>query len=716
MHKGFTFTLILLLLSVACARSVPRLAPTAANTASGTAPTAVTAEIVSSTATAVSPSRTPAASAGAALVEAEIAPPATATPTWPSPMETVDPFSETAVTAAEQATLAELSRAVPPERDDVRLAMAYRGLAAAPNLEATPVAGPLPTGSRQQFTISNIDDNTVTRIEAELKAVSEHAYFWFDTGEGSFEPDENTLAQVAADFDSIYETDTFYFGSENNPGVDGDPRLHIVHASPLVLCNVTLETAANCGLAGYFSASNGLPVSVDANSNVREMFVMNVQKFGTDFYLNVLGHELRHMIEDNYDRGEADWAVEGSAVLAEELLGFSRVAQQRANLFLQDPDQQLNSWTDGNTLPYYGQGYLFNRYLYDRLGETLYRQFATSPDAGLKAIDNIAVANGLDLTGQSLWLDWLVALAIHDDPQAAAIHRFEGLSLDTAAVTAVDDLPASYETTVSQFAADYYALPNDGPLTAHFSGGRRVPLLDAVPASGQMMWYAQRANYSNPRLTRSLDLSDVTSATLHYAVYADIEKGYDFAYASVSENDGRSWQGLVAENMQGLAADDDPADTALTERFYTGRHQAWRQETVDLSPYAGQEIQLRFEYVTDLVLTFGGLALDNIAIPEIGFYDDAETLDPVWAAEGFSRVSAYLPQLWQLQLVTFAGGEPMVEPLSLAADQTVTFSVEGEGSEKRPILIVAAAAPMTLEPAHYQLQVEAGNGDASSSP
>ena len=57
-----------------------------------------------------------------------------------------------------------------------------------------------------------------------------------------------------------------------------------------------------------------------------------------------------------------------------------------------------------------------------------------------------------------------------------------------------------------------------------------------------MMWVAQRANYSNPRLTRTVDLRDVATATLEYAVYADIEQGYDFGYVSVSVDNGRTWQ------------------------------------------------------------------------------------------------------------------------------------------------------------------------------
>ncbi len=619
-------------------------------------------------------------------------------PGWPAPIEPLEPFARTAVSPAEQATFDQLAQSAPPERDDIALAVAYRAAADTPDTTAPPVTDPLAVGTHQTFKINNLINNTVVEIDAVLAAVSDHGYFWFDTGPESVDPDLDLLAEASAVFDEIYQTDTLYFGDESNPCIDGDPRVYIVHASPLALCG-----SVNCGFAGYFTPDNALPQTTNPDSNKHEMFIMNSQQFGSSFYLNVLGHEFRHMIEDNHDRGDADWEAEGSATLAEELLGYPNSGQQRGNLFLQNPDQQLNSWVDSNVAsaaPYYGQGYVLNRYIFDRLGADLYRQFATSSGYGLRAIDEVAAANNLDLTGEELWLDWLAALVVHNEPAAPDRYRLLGAPLQTAAMTPVQP-GSSFETSVSQYAVDYYQLPA-GSATINFQGQVLAPLLNTVPYSGDMMWVAQRANYSNPRLTRTIDLRDVDSATLEYAVYADIEQGYDFGYVSASEDNGRTWQGLIANNMQGLAPEDNPSGSAYTERFYTGRTQTWVEETIDLSQYAGQVIQLRFEYITDPILTYGGLALDNIAIPEIGFYDDAETLADGWTAAGFSRAAAYMPQTWHLQLVTFQDGVPTPETISLADDQTVTFTAVGE----RPILIIAAAAPMTLEPAHYKLTFE----------
>jgi hypothetical protein len=158
--------------------------------------------------------------------------------------------------------------------------------------------------------------------------------------------------------------------------------------------------------------------------------------------------------------------------------------------------------------------------------------------------------------------------------------------------------------------------------------------------------------------------------------------------------------------MQGLDPADDPSGSALAERFYSGRTRAWRDEMIDLTPFAGQEILLRFEYVTDPILTYAGLALDDIAIEAIGFRDDAETLDAGWTAEGFVRSPATLPQRWHLQLVTFDDDEqPIVQTLPVGADGRAQLAVDVAPGGRRPLLIVAATAPDTLEAATYSLLI-----------
>ncbi len=697
--------LAVLLLVAACgeADAPTPLPATAISTSLNTAVPQPTQPLPTDVPTEVPPTQEPAAT------DTAVSPTATSEPSdeftgWPAPAKTYDPLSRTPVNEAERAALDALLAQYPPDRDDTALALAYKGLAAPPEINPDPVTKPLPVGTRENLNILKYDVNTVSAPEFVLEYVSDHAYFWFDTSEGVTEPSPVDLEQAGAAFDEIYERNTAVFGQENSPGIDGDPRIHIVNASPINLCDVSLANVQACGLAGYFGSSDILPQSVDDLSNEREMFIMNGSLFGSEAYIDVLAHEFRHMIESNYDANDWDWEVEGSAMLAEDLNGFSGDPISRGNRFMASPDQQLNRWVDGDTTPYYGQGYVMNLYIYNRLGPELYKVFATHPDEGFAALDAIAAENDVDFGGgMDIWLDWLAALAIHNAAGAPEKYTLrEGLG--TALGRSIKEYPTTVEADVNQFAADYYKLAGDGDVTINFTGSNHAQLLPVLPTSGQHMWLANRANYSTARLTHDFDLSNVASATLTYDVFRDIEQGYDFAYVSVSTDSGQTWQPLAGEAMDGDVFEDDPSESALAERFYTGRGRKWAQETIDLTPYAGQEIQLRFEYVTDPILTFGGIALDNIAIPEINFYDDAET-DTGWTAEGFVRATGYVPQTWFIQLITFADGVPVVTRIPVEADNTAVIQTTGS-SENPPILIIAAAAPMTLRPSDYRLEFQ----------
>jgi hypothetical protein len=658
------------------------------------------------------PTALPATSETTAVPQVEQPPEFASSPTPPAPQPESEQSSSAEATVApdgsaelavapgfgpeQQESFQRLASSEPPERDALEVARLYGGWDGQLSQPAIDPE-PLTVETVQSFRILNHDDITYSSGQFVLMTVSDHAYFWFSDQTPPSLLSPGVLEATGQAFDGIYEQSVAIFGPENRPGVDGDPRLHIVNAWPGQLC----AEADACGLAGYYSGDDVVPAEVDPDSNAREMFVMNVDYFGTEFYLDVLAHEFRHMIEDNYDRGDDAWESEGSAMLAEDLLGYAGSGVARANLFLAQPDQQLNSWTDGDTIPYYGMGYLLNRYIYDRLGPEPYRQFAASPATSLAAIDQVAAANDLPVSGHQLWQDWLAAMALIGRDDVPELYRFGVPGLEPPAMTEARRFPAEFDETVSQYAVDYYALRGSDELAIDFAGAPTVPLLAVSPFSGDGMWLADRANSSHARLTRTLDLTGVSAASLEYSVYHDIEAGYDFAYVFVSEDGGDSFQPLAAEHMQGPA--DDPSGSALADHFYTGPGEGWQRERIDLTPYAGQEVQIRFVYLTDQVLTFSGIALDDIAVPEIGFFDDAETLDDGWVAEGFERVSGDIPQQWDLQLITFGDDGPRVEPLALNGDQALSRALDLSASDGRAILIVSAWAPMTLQPAGYRL-------------
>lgn len=632
---------------------------------------------------------------------------ATSTPTETVPPATAEPPSEQP--DPEQIIEALLSLQA-PVRDDQRLAAAYRGIPIFDSEDPPIVLDPLAVGAQETFKILDVNHNKMNDIEADLQLVSEYAYFWFETGDLVENPDPGELQIIGNLFDEIYVQVVDYFGPERNPGIDGDPRLHVVTVSPNALCGLDEDPSAFCSIAGMVNATDLLPAIFDPRSNEREMFVMNSAYFGHETYLGVLAHEFRHMIEDNYDKSDVDWAIEGSATLAAELLGLPSSGINRANRFLENPDQQLNSWSDQSTATYYGQGFLLNRYIFDRLGQELYLEYATSPLPGLEAIDGLALVHDLELSGESLWLDWLAALAVHTSPDVPEVYRFASEGFISPTMQTVGPRTNLKDQCVHQYAADYFELA-PGSNSVVFQGVVEVPLIHQQAEKGDLFWITKRGNYSNPRLTRTFDLKGVDQATLIYDVYVDIEKGYDFAYVSASIDGGQTWQPLVGEKMQGLDPLDNPAGSGLTERFYTGRGQDWVRDSIDLSQFAGEEILLRYEYVTDSILTYGGLAVDNISIPEIGFLDEVESgkpdLNSEWLAEGFYLSSSNVQQNWHVQLITFAGDKPQIQIYQPLNGEDLRIEFDESGENRPPILIVAATAVDTLEQAIYELEIGA---------
>ena len=116
---------------------------------------------------------------------------------------------------------------------------------------------------------------------------------------------------------------------------------------------------------------------------------------------------------------------------------------------------------------------------------------------------------------------------------------------------------------------------------------------------------------------------------------------------------------------------------------------------------------LRFEYITDDAVNKNGLALDDIEVPEIGFLDDAEE-EGGWEARGFFRTDNLLAQEFIVQVLEFhPKGTTAVRDLTLDIQQKGQLRVCCFGKDlERAVVVVAALAPATTEPARFQLSVK----------
>ncbi|MFF2011100.1 immune inhibitor A domain-containing protein [Streptomyces sp. NPDC058195] len=164
------------------------------------------------------------------------------------------------------------------------------------------------------------------------------------------------------------------------------------------------------------------------------------------------------------------------------------------------------------------------------------------------------------------------------------------------------------------------------------------PVTTAVtkPAEGSKQWWSDMGDNLGNTLSRSVDLTGKSKASLDLAGWWDIEKDYDFLYTEVSDNGGASWTAIDG-TANGKAIPRDASDKpALTD--VSG---AYQNLSYSLDAYAGKKIDVRFRYTTDGGTGGIGFAADTISVTADGaviFSDNAEGDDNGWTAKGFSRV------------------------------------------------------------------------------
>ncbi|MFG3582384.1 immune inhibitor A domain-containing protein [Micromonospora chersina] len=152
-----------------------------------------------------------------------------------------------------------------------------------------------------------------------------------------------------------------------------------------------------------------------------------------------------------------------------------------------------------------------------------------------------------------------------------------------------------------------------------------------TPFGGSYEWWGGSADDLNASLTRTLDLTGATSASITSKLQYDIEEDYDYLYAEVSTNGGATWTDLKNNLV-------DSGDSGIDG----SSNGAWVDSTYDLSAFAGQSVLFRYRYATDGGVHFAGPFLDNISLTKNGavaWTDDAETLAAEWTAKGWTRIT-----------------------------------------------------------------------------
>ena len=608
------------------------------------------------------------------------APTATAAPPADTPRPTATATANPSATPAPTQTPSpEPASHIPPAPDRDLYQLASELIPGADFAVDRPA--PPQVGDRRAFQLVDFRYLELNARDFTLRLVTPRAYWFFEDG---LDVKSADIERAAAQFeDVIYPRVTGAMGQEWIPGIDGDPRLYILNADLHFM-------------GGYYSPADEHPQSVRPISNEIEAVYINAATIapGTAEYARTLAHELQHAIHWRADPSEDTWVNEGLSELAMTIAGLTDYGL----LFAGFGPTSLTVWpvSPGSGVNYVSAS-SFMHYLTEHYGgRDDLRPLLAQPADGIDGVNAYLKSAGYAARFQDVFRDWAVARLLDE---SSGRYSFGG----------ADVTPPKYQTlrlgeapefSLPQYATEYVrlAVPRSVPVRLSFDGADAAPLLppDAAGANGGC-WWSNNGDDINSTLTRALDLRQARDPVLTYRIWYAIEADWDFAYLQASADGGATWQ--IIETA--LTSADDPLNLAYGPG-YTGESGGWQAESVSLAPWAGREILLRFQYVTDAAINDHGLCLRDAAVAGIPPAAAGE-----WTPAGFFWNAANRVRQQFIVQIIHVGDESRVIPLELDAGNRGEITLNPGPETRYTVIAVQSLAPATRLPAGYALELAA---------
>ncbi len=275
------------------------------------------------------------------------------------------------------------------------------------------------TGETITFNVSqNFDATGRQQIDATLVKSSPNLYFYVDKTwwDQQFPAKKNEILQnldsLALEFNAkIYPTLTSVFGSEWNPGVDGDSKITILFQN------------MKDGAAGYFRSNDEYLKLQLPDSNEREMTYLSIASIDDPMKLKtVLAHELMHLIifnQKNRLQGvqEETWLDEARSDYTSTLLGYDDVyqgsnLQSRVLDFLKNSSDSVPEFL--NSPADFASVHLFMSYLVDHYSVSILADSLHSKQVGIASLNEALAKNGVKENFSQIFTNWTIALLLND--------------------------------------------------------------------------------------------------------------------------------------------------------------------------------------------------------------------------------------------------------------------------------------------------------------
>jgi len=444
-------------------------------------------------------------------------------------------------------------------------------------------------------------------------------------------------------------------------------------------------------------------------------------------YEGTVAHEFQHLIHYDNDPNELSWVNEGCSTLAEFICGYGATT----NLFYYIAyfwDTSLVIW-EGN-LENYGAVFLWTLYMYEHYGgQQLIWDIVHEQDNGIEGWNNVLEAHGIKKDFDEIFQDWAIANYLDDTSFANGIYGYYNLDLPCAA-SGWWDIPYSiwywgaYDETYPTgyflperlpYIVWYWELYNGAPeLKVYFDGDDSAGVF---PHSGTYQWHSDGTAWSWFRLGQTFSIP-AGGATLRFWSNYVIEEDWDYGYVEVHDLDTDEWYTLPGINTVSTIPNEqdnpncpdevEPTAYLAAERWngFTGNSGGWYQEQMDLSFFEGHDIDVYLTYWTDGYTLERGWYIDDIEIPEIGFFDDVEGGTNGWTVNaGWYITSGVLENDFRVNVIettnlikkgtirTMYHMSPMKLNDATEEGQELVMVVNTASVQTGPVVLVMASQP-----------------------
>ncbi len=648
-------------------------------------------------------------------------------------------------------------------------AMAQRWLGLSGGADIPPPAPVYEVGATTQFWVTKAGHASPGQIKATLAATIPFINIWVEDGleytPGSMDNLANRMQIALIDFQLRDNQGGFITFPRTLEGIESADRLPFLDIDGdqqyTVLFAKDLNTTRNI----IFNPVNNLPASFVANgwTNQQGMFIINTSATPAlalndltyfDFFARAFYSTL---IEQN-NPAQATWMREAQSWYM--LLSYRGIDISPSDFqtFFQTPDLPLTS-TDSNRNAITAVGQMFLNYVRQRFGDTILRELFSTQGSGFDQLTQVLAKHGVTdlvtdnpVTGQDVFADFAMANALNA-PIGDTRYMYNtpaATGLRAASFGAQDFFDFQNQRfAVQQYGTNYLTLSTTKPVEIQlaFDGVPSIPRLPMPNLPNNHFYWSGSGLYQNTSMSRTVDLTNVQSATLTFDAWHQLAEGWNYGYVSVSDDGGKTYKALVSNgttttNPNGLAygagftgisnpepsrpfpylgiglesngitissiadnsplkgldvqvgdtiaghdgqlwqgkaditaflSDYKPGDTVSLylqrdEKYFSvdvvlGKHPSrvipsdpiWTPQEVNLTPYAGKQIILRFDYVSADDKPDKGIAIDNIAIPEINFKDDAESGVQGWTLNGWQQMDNVVPQRYIVQYALLGG-------------------------------------------------------------